>query len=169
MKSCGHGVALADQGGMSFAQGQGFDSRPDFQNTGGANEDHFQRAAGESGFGGFNAGVDLAAVRVALDYCVEEAETALGGVANFAGQEDSSGAGSEDRFLGTEVAESFEEVAFFEEFKHGGGFAAGEDEGVDRGELLGVADFAGIGAGLGEGEGVGGVVTLDGEDADAGL
>jgi hypothetical protein len=169
MKGRGHGVSLADQSGMAFAKGEGFDTGTDLDDPGSADEDHFERAAGEGGFGNFDAGVDLTAVGVAFDYGVEETETALGGVADFPGKENGSGAGAEDGLLGAEFAEGLEEVALFKEFEHGGGFAAGEDEGVDGGELFGVADFGGLGAGLGKGEGVGGVVALDGEDADAGM
>jgi len=55
-----------------------------------------------------------------------------------------------------------------EEAEDGGGFAAGENEAVDGGELAGLSDFDGLSAGFGERGSVGGVVALDGEDAYAG-
>ena len=51
-------------------------------------------------------------------------------------------------------------------FRNGGGFAAGDDEAVDSGELLGFADEDGVGTGFAQGLGVGVVIALDGEDAD---
>jgi hypothetical protein len=70
--------------------------------------------------------------------------------------------------------EGVEESAALEEFEHGGGFAAGKDEAVEGGraveaEFVGSFDEGRESAGFGEGIGVGGVVALEGEDADAGV
>jgi hypothetical protein len=54
-----------------------------------------------------------------------------------------------------------------QEFKHGGRLAAGQDQAVDSGQLGWLAHLDGLCAALGQGLGVGRVVALDGEDADA--
>jgi hypothetical protein len=57
----------------------------------------------------------------------------------------------------------------FKEAQHGGGFAAGQDETVEAGKLVGLADFDGICAGFGKRLSVRRIVALDGEDSDAGV
>ena len=137
-----------------------------FHDAGGADEDHFERAAGELRFAGLDGGVDLAAVGVALDGGVEDAEALLRRVRDFGGEQDASGAGAEGGLGADEVLEGGEEAVALEKFEEGGGFAAGDDEAVDCGELLGFADEDGLGAGFAQGLGVGVVVALEGEDAD---
>jgi len=172
-----HEVALAHQGGESFALGEDLDGGAGAGDAGGANEDHFKRAAGQGSFGGENGGVDLAAVGVAFNDGVEQAEGTLGRMEDFAGEQDGSGAGAEDGLGLAELLQGVEEVAALEEFEHGSGFATGEDEGVEGLLVAGVAVEAKVfggfderrdGAAVGEGLGVGGVVALEGEDADAG-
>jgi hypothetical protein len=58
-------------------------------------------------------------------------------------------------------------LCLFEEFEHGGGFAAGQHEAVQAGKLLGLAHFDRSCAGLGERLRMAGEVALDGQDADA--
>ena len=161
-------VSLAHQGGEAFALGEDLDGGTGVGDAGGADEDHLERAAGQGGLGGEDGGVDLAAVGVAFDNGVEEAEGTLGRVEDFASEQDGSGAGAEDGFGRAELLQGVEEAGLLKEFEHGGGFAAGKDEAVEAGQLLGLADLDRVGAGFGQGFSVGGVVALDGEDADAG-
>lgn len=172
----GHEVTLADEGGEAFALGEDLDGGTGAGDAGGADEDHLERTAGKGSLGGEDGGVDLASVGVALDDGVEEAEGTLGRMENFASEQDGSGTCAEDGFGLAEQLEGVEEAAALEEFEHGGGFAAGEDEAFEgvRGwaveaEVLGGFDERGDGAAVGEGLGVGGVVALEGEDAYAGF
>src|SRR5258708_28762807 len=105
MKGGGEAVSLADQNRKAFAAGQDFDLRADFSDARGADEDHFERPAGETGGFGEDGRVDLAAVGVALDHRVENMEAALRGLAHFARQQNGAGTGAEDRPRGSEVFE----------------------------------------------------------------
>lgn len=82
------------------------------------------------------------------------------------GEENGSGAGAESGGVLNEGDEGVEEVVALEEFEHGGGLAAGDDEAVDSFQLRGGADEFGGDAEGGDGAGVGLVGSLKGEDAD---
>ncbi len=168
MECCCHQFSLAHQYWVTLAAGEDFDLRAGLRDTGRSDENHLQWIAGQGSRRNEDGRVDLAAVSVAFDHCIEQAEGFLGGVSDLAGQEDASSAGAEDGVAGGVVAQAVEEVASFQEFENGGGFAAGENEAVQRVQFLGVADLNRLGARFGEGGGVGGVVALDGEDANAG-
>ena len=161
----GQDVALLDEDGEAVAFGENGDAVAGFHNAWGANIDHFEGTAGELGVGGLNSGVDLAAVSVALDGGVEDAEALLRRVRDFRGEEDASGAGSEGGLGADEVLKRGEEAIALEKFQESGGFAAGDDEAVDGGEFFGLADEDGFRAGFAEGLGVRVVVALEGEDA----
>ena len=169
MESGGHCHTLPNQGWETLTVGQGFHPRPNFDNTRGTNKDHLQRSAGKAGFHDLDAGVDLPAVGVALDHCIKKTQASLGGIADLAGQQNGSGTGTEDRPGPAKFLQSLKEVALFQEFEHRGRFAAGQHEAVDLRKLFRLANFVGLGARFRESLGVGGVVALDGEDADAGL
>lgn len=167
MKGRGHDVALADQGRVPLAEGESLDLWPDLHNTRRANKNHLQRSAGERSFARFNTGIDLAAIGIALDDCVEHSQAALRRIADLAGQQDTAGAGSEDRFPCAELAQGLEEMPLIEELEHGCGFAARQDKGVDSAQLFGIANLAGLGSCLGEGEGMGSIIALDSENTNA--
>jgi hypothetical protein len=173
MEGRGHEFSLADEHGEVVAAGKYLDRGTGFKDARSANEDHFKWLAGKGRGRDENGGVDLAAVGIALDDGVEDAEAALRRVADVAGEQDGSGAGAEGGFGVGEGCERVKEVAAgriptFKEFKDRGGFAAGEDQAVELIEFIGIADFDGVGARLSEGSGVGSEVALDGEDADDG-
>ena len=67
----------------------------------------------------------MAAVGVALDAGVEDAEGGLGRVGDLAGEQDTAGAGAEGGFGVDEGVEEVVEAGAFEVFEEGGGFAAG--------------------------------------------
>ena len=166
-------VALTDEDRQAIAAGKNLDTGAGFEDFWSANEDHLQRAAGKRGFGGDDGGVDLAAVAVALDNRVEQAERALRRVHDRAGEQDGPGAGAEDGMAGAEFGEELKEIVLLKEAKDGGGFPTGEDEAVEglavRAEVLRSLDKRRLSAGFGKRVGVGGVVALDGEDADFGI
>jgi hypothetical protein len=168
MEGGGHDVSLFDEDGEAVAFGEDLDTVAGFHDAWRADVDHFERAARELRFAGLDGGVDLAAVGIALDGDVEDAEAFLVGVGDFGGEEDASGAGAEGGFGPDKGAEGVEEAAAFEKFEEGGGFAAGNDETVDVGELFGLADEDGLGSGFAERLSVGIVVALEGEYANAG-
>jgi hypothetical protein len=159
---------LADQRWEAVALSEHLDARAGLRDARGADEDHLQRAAGEGGLGGDDGGVDLAAVGVALDNGVEDAEAALRRVLDFTRQQNRSGAGAEDGLAGAELLQGLEEAVLLQEFEDGGGFAAGQHEAIQAGKLAGLAHFNGRGAGLGECFGMAGEVALNCEYADDG-
>jgi len=176
MKSGGEDVTLTDEHGVCFARGEGFDGCAGAGDAGGADEDHLEGAAGESGVGVEDGGVDLAAVCVSLDGDVEGAEGFLGGVLDVCGEEDGTSARAEGGGGLDEGLEGIEEVVALKEFEHGGGFAAGHDEAVHKCGTVGTfkvgweADELGYGSEGAERFGVGFVGALEGEDAyDEGL
>ncbi len=136
-------VALTDEDRVRFTGGQGFYGCAGAGDAGGADEDHLEGAAREFGVGVEDGGIDLAAVRVALDGDVEGGEGFLGGVLDVRGEENGSGAGSKGWGGLDEGLEGIEEVVALEEFEHGGGFAAGHDEAVNAFEVGGEADELG--------------------------
>jgi len=167
VKRCCHDGTLPDQDREVISPGQHLDVCASFNNAWSADKDHLQRRAVKRGFDGEDGGVDLAAVGVTFDDCIEQAKTSLGWIANFAGQQNGSGAGAENRMAGAKVFQGFKEAVLFEEAEDGCGFAAGEDEAVDAGQFVGFADLDRLRRHLGQGFGVSGVVALNGEDADA--
>ena len=82
------------------------------------------------------------------------------------GEEDGAGAGAEGGDGLDEGGEGVEELVALEEFEHGGGLAAGDDEAVEMGEFVRGADELCGDAQAEEGAGVGLVGSLEGEDAD---
>ena len=104
MKRCCHQGALPDQDRKVVAHGQHLDPCANFNHAWSADKDHLQRTARERGFGGKDGRVDLAAVGVAFDDCIEQAKTSLGWVADFACQQNGPGAGTEDGFAAAEIA-----------------------------------------------------------------
>ena len=162
----GEEVAFADEDGEVVAGGEGFDVGAGAGDAGGADEDHLEWAAGEFCRLGEDGGVDLAAVGVALDGDVEGGEGFLRGVFYVLCEKDRAGAGAEGWGGFDEGLEGVEEAVTLEEFEEGGGFAAGDDEAVEIGELGWGADELCGDAESGEGFGVGFECALQGEDAD---
>ncbi len=132
-----------------------------------ANENHFERLVVQSCFAGDDVAVDLAAVAVAKDGHVEEAEGILFRIFYVGGEQDCAGAGAENWTVRRdELSDGFVEAFFLEELELCGAFAAGKDQAVAAFEIGGRADLDGVGAEIGEHFCVGGEVALDSEDSD---
>jgi len=71
-------------------------------------------------------------------------------VDDLAGQEDRSCAGAEDGPILAELLHDFEEVVFLQEAEDSCRLAAGQDQAVQTGELVGLAHLDGLSAGFGE-------------------
>ena len=142
-------------------------SPADFFDDRAANENHFERFAGE--LAGFEEDVarELPAITVAKDGHVQKLERILGRVFDLGGQENGTGAGAEDGVAGgRKFADGAVEAFFLEELKLGGGFASGKDKAVAAVEIGDGADFDRRSAEFAEAGGVGGEVTLNSEDTD---
>ena len=159
-------MALTNQDGRSVATGQNLNSGASFDDLWGADKDHFQGTARKFGFFGEDGGVDLAAIGVALECCIQQAKRALRRIQDIASKQDRPGAGAKDGLFKAELLEDLEEALLFKEVKDSCGFAAGQNEAVQAAELVGLADLDGLSPGIGEGVSVRSVVALDGENAD---
>jgi hypothetical protein len=170
----GEDVALADKGGVgclaskSFAGGEDLDAGTQAGDPRGADEDHFERAAGQSGFGVKDRGVVLAAIGVALNSDVQSPEGRLCGVFDVFGEEDAAGAGAEGGLGVDELVKYFVEAGTLKVFEKGCGLPAGEDEGVEEAKFFGFADEHCIGAELCEAASVDFEGALEGENTDGG-
>ena len=96
MECGGHQVAFLDQRWLAGEFGEDFDAFTDALENGSADKNHFERFVVESGFAGDDVALHLAAVAVAEDGHVEEAEGILPGIFYVGGEEDCAGAGSEN-------------------------------------------------------------------------
>src|SRR5260370_13193503 len=140
--------ALSAQHRAAVVAGEDLDVGSGGFEVGGAEEPPGERGAGEprDGEGGLE-GLELGAVAVAADGGVEDREGRLVGatVEDFGGEEDQAGAGAEDgEPVGEAIGEGGPEPGADEELPDGGGFAAGEDEGVERVEAGGRPDLDGL-------------------------
>ncbi len=160
--------ALANEGGRVVPAGEDRDLGAEGAEARGANVNGFERAAGKRGLLGADGRVILAAVRVALDGGIEDAEAALGRVGDLASEQNAAGTGAEDGFCVTKIVEDVVEAGALEMFQEGRRFTAGDDEGVKFGELVGPAYEAGYGTEFGKTLGVDVESALEGEDADDG-
>ena len=166
MEGGGHDVALLDQDGEAVAGGENFDAVAGFHDAGRADVDHFKRAAGKLRVAGLDGGVDLAAVGVALDGGVEDAEALLRRVRDFSGEKDASGAGAEGGLVRTKSWRAARKPSRSRNFRNVVDSPPGMMRPSMFGELLWFADEDGVGTGFAQGLGVGIVIALDGEDAD---
>jgi hypothetical protein len=162
-------MALPDKDRRALAAGQNLHAGPNFVDLRGANKDHLKRSAGECGFCRKDGGIDLTAVCIALNGCIQQAQGTLRGINDLAGKQNGSGAGAEGGLFLAKLLQGLKEAVLLEEAEDGGGFAAGQYQAVQAGKLIGLADLDWLRAGFGEGLGVGGVVALDGKDADFGI
>src|SRR6201993_3387401 len=166
-----HGSSLLDGDGIGSFCGEHFDAISDVGNLRRSDEDHLKRRGGEAAFEiaqefSFADGtIDLASVGVAADADVEGAESGLRRVLHFGGEKNRASAGSEGRFGADELFELFE-TARTEQFEEGARLASGNDEAVERIELLGFFDQHNFGAQLFEPATVRVEIALQGEDSD---
>ena len=120
-------------------------------------------------FGGsfLDGAVDLAAVCVALDGGVQDAEAGLRRMKHFGCEKNATGTGTKGRCGGGEGAQGLEEAVAFEELEEGGGFAARDDEAVESFELLRFANKHRLRTDVLKSAGVCVVIALDGKHANA--
>jgi hypothetical protein len=104
----------------------------------------------------------LAAVGIALNDGIKQPKAALGRIADLAGEKNSAGAGAEDGLPAAEILKLFKKVQLLKKAENGSGFSAREQDGIERGQIFGLADLDGRGAGAGKGLGVRGVISLYG-------
>src|SRR5579863_8317754 len=106
-----HGSSLPNGDGVGAFGGENLDSFSDMRDLWSADENHFQW-----GFFKFapeiadklalaDGAIDLASIGVAPDADVERAESRLGGVFDFLGEKDGTGAGAESWFEENELLE----------------------------------------------------------------
>jgi hypothetical protein len=162
---CQH-ASRADEDRVVVAACKNLDTGANTADAWRADEDHLHWASGDRCVGVKDDGVVLAAVGIALDIDVENAEAALWRVGHVLREEDAAGAGTEDRLGTDEFIEDRVKAGAFEVFEEGGGFATGEHQGVDRGELIGLANEVRGGAEFGETLGVDVEGALEGQDSD---
>ena len=109
--------------------------------------------------------IDLPAVGVALHADVHHREQGIAAL-DPPGQHDHAGARPEDRHaLGGTLPDGLDQVVGAGELGHRRGFAAGDHQAADLGEVVGVADLDRRGARLGQHATVLTEVTLEREDA----
>ena len=150
---------------------QNFDLGAGLGDAGGADEHHLQRASGQGSGFGENRGIDLAAVGVALHHGVEGAQAALRGMAHFASQQN---APAQVPKTGRAAVNSLSDSNSPRRSRN---FSMVVDSPPGRMrpsrlavEFLGITDLRqGSAPDSRQGFGVGGVIALDGEHADAGV
>jgi len=86
--------------------------------------------------------LDLAAVRIALDHDVQNAERPLGGMPHLARQQDAAGADAPGRNALQRLGQWFAQAERADEAQHRRAFPARQDEPVASGEVLRTTDFA---------------------------
>src|SRR5688572_11515665 len=159
MEGSGHDVSLTDEDRVVSVAGEDFDAWAGALDAGCADENHLDGS--ELGIGRGDEAVELAAVGVASDGDVEGGKRGLWRIRDLLCQQDGAGAGTESRLGADELAQAVEKAAFFQEIQESRGLAAGDDEGVQRFELLGLADVADLGAELAQAAAVSFIVALD--------
>jgi hypothetical protein len=173
VKGGGEQMALTNEDREAVALGEDRDIFADLLDARRADVDGFERAGvevrAELDRRFFDGTVDLAAIGVALDRGVEDAETGLRRMQDFVREENATGTGTESGGGGDEGAERFEEAVALQELEKGSGFAAGNDEAVEFWELIGFANEHWFSTDVLKGTRVRIVVALDGKDADAWL
>src|SRR5579872_3594120 len=93
MEGRGHDSSLADDDRIAALGRNHFDARPDTLNFRSTDEDHLDRGTFELALA--NRTVDLAAVSIAANADVENAETLLFGVFDLVCKQDGAGTGTE--------------------------------------------------------------------------
>src|SRR5579871_4469813 len=162
-----HDVAFLHQRRLVGEFGEDFDTLANALENRSADENHFEWFVVESCFAGHDIAVDLAAVAVAEDRHIEQAERILLWIFHVGGEEDCAGAGAEDRaIIRREFADGFVETFFAQELKLCSAFTAGEDETVAAFQVGGGADLDGFSAEIGEHLGVRSKITLYRKDSD---
>src|SRR5262249_62077317 len=139
---------------------------PSDHNLRGADKNHLQWRGSQAGLAFADGTVNLTAVSVALYADIQRAQGHLRRILNFFGQKNGPGACAECGLGAHEVTQLLEEAVFLKKVQERGGFAAGNDDSVDRIQLLRLAHQRDFPAQLLQSSFVRFVVTLDGKNAD---
>src|SRR5665213_2630268 len=146
-------TALLHKHRTSMITGEHMNTRAGAANDGGADEDGFDVAFAGAllkfgiGLNPRHPAVELAAIAIALDGHIDNAETFLRRVLHLRREEDGSGAGTEHRLALREFQQRLPEVHVIQELEHGGALAARNNQAVNRVQFPGRADLHGVGAG----------------------
>ena len=163
MERSGDGIALFDRDWITAFCGEDFNTGAKSFDLRSADKDHFGRVAVDQT--GADGTVDLASVGIAAHGDVECAQRGLRWVRNFFREHDGAGAGTECRFYLDELFQLLK-PGVAEDFEESAGLPAGNDESVDRVELLRFADFDDVCAKLLKTFFVSFEIALDGENTD---
>jgi len=163
----GEQIVFLDQHGFASVFGENGNSGANFFDDWRTDEDHFHGPWLEGRGAKKDIAGKLAAVAVALDGHVEQAERWLRRMLDFFGEENGACAGAKDGPLsGGELLDGVEEALFLKKLELGGGFATGENESVAAAEVGNRADFEGSGAERAQHLSMCGEVALHGQDSD---
>jgi hypothetical protein len=138
MESGGQQVALFHQNGQLTCTAQDFDAFADAADDGRADKNHLHRMVGDfRAFTLLDGTVHLPPVSVAFNGNINQAQALLLRVQNFSGHQDRPGTGAEDRFVVfCKPLDGFADLSFVQKLEHGGGLAAGQDEGIDISKIF---------------------------------
>jgi hypothetical protein len=162
MKRGCHRIPLSNEAGQTVTPGEDLNPGSRLNDARGTDIDHFQRPTRQGGFTGQNCRVNLSPKCVSLNNDVEDTEASLGGIADLAGEQDSSCASPENRALTTETLQIVKESMPIQKLEHRCGLAAGEDQSIETRQLIGLANFNGSGASLSDRRRVSRIVPLNG-------
>src|SRR5450755_32570 len=167
-----HVPALFHQDRVALIAGQDARLRSHTADHGRTDEHGFHfpgiRAGGEFGLGSHlgNAAIELAAVSVAFDVDIHQAEALLQRFGDTGGQQDGPGAGAKDRTAAAERGERTKEILSVQQLQHGSAFPAGYDQAIDGIEIGGGPHEYRLCAEARERAAVGFKIALQGQNAD---
>src|SRR5260221_14232803 len=167
MESGSNDGSLPYQCGFPGILGKNFKARSNTVNDRAANEDHFHGPGFKFGSAKETIACELAALRVAQNGHVEDAERFLRRIFYVSRKQDCPCAGAENRMVvRSKFLYSVEQAFFLQKLQLRGGFPARKNQRVALFEIGDGADFHRLRTKRLKQRGVRGKVTLDGEDSD---
>ncbi len=164
-------IPLTDEYREPFAPGEDLDAGTDSCQTGSTNEYHFERTTGKRSGLGEDGGINLPTVSVAFDDGIEQTQGQLRWMKDLAGDQYCACTGAEHRACRRKFFERLEEPPTLEEFQHGGGFTARQDESIQgrtvQAEVFWILHQRRDRTGFNECVSMSSVVALNSQDTDA--